>query len=149
MIRKEFVILCASVVFLSACTVKGSGFPINEKANKNHIVDLHYVNKLSGHGEVEATMSNGEKFTGTYTTVDSDTWQASSFESGALYNSYNSVYGSQLGTASVSGPVAHGIANLVSDRERYMQCLYHVSNTSGHGSGVCSTNDGAEYQIHF
>jgi hypothetical protein len=136
-------VLLGLLVGLPACAREARLYPNNEKANGG-LLNIKFVDSGMGRGPIEVTLPSGELMKGECSTTDTSAYG---------FGSAISVSGSRsaIATGSTVSTPGHmpGVASLVGDAGTTMHCEYTVNSLTGSGSGVCQTNKGAVYRLHF
>ena len=125
---------------LCGCAKEVRLYPTNDPASAIGLIKAKYIDNGLGYGQIEADLPDGEHLTGEYSTQDN-----------AVYG-FGSIIalGGSAGLSAVSAPGSQrGIASLVGNRGTTMQCEYFANVMTFSGAGMCKTNKGAIFQLHF
>jgi hypothetical protein len=139
-LRRIVVVMCLTLV-LSCCSREVRLYPANDSASITGLIKAKYVDNGLGYGTISADLPDGEHLSGEYSTQDNSTYGFGSII--ALGGASSS-----LSSVSTSGS-QRGIASLIGDRGTTIQCENFANVMTSSGAGVCKTNKGALYQLHF
>jgi hypothetical protein len=141
-IRKAFgcALLLAVSTLLFGCAREVRLYPTNSAASAIGLIKVNYVDNGLGYGKLEADLPDGEHLTGEYSTQDNSVYG---------FGSIIALGGSSSLSAVSMGGSQRGIASLVGNRGTTMQCEYFANVMTSSGAGVCKTNKGAVFQLHF
>ena len=124
-------------------------YPINDAASRTGAFAIDYED-VGLSGSVNFITPDGERFTGSYTTI----------RTGAVGRSasFGRIYGLQFGRSAsaysfsrrtVSPRSLPGVLNAYGSRGTSIDCEYLIDRRTRNGTGACRTNKGAIYRMHF
>ena len=151
---RKFMKLCfvfLAVIILAGCGGPGIArlYPINDAASRVGSFAIVYQD-VGLSGSVNFTTPDGERFTGSYTTIRTGSVGRSA--------SFGHIYGLQFGRSAtaysfsrrtVSPRSLPGVLNAFGSRGTSIDCEYLIDRRTRSGTGACRTNKGAIYRMHF
>ncbi|WP_423415545.1 hypothetical protein RLW55_03180 [Hyphomicrobium sp. B1] len=141
--RIRAFLLLAGVVLMGGCSRDARLYPANLQAG-SQTLHARFTDSGMGSGPIELAMPDGEVLKGEFTTTDTSNY---GFGSAGLWGS-TKPHITTASTSAVPGSMP-GVANLVGPQGTTAHCEYLVNSLAGSGSGTCTTNKGAEYQLQF
>ncbi|MDL1956802.1 MAG: hypothetical protein LWW95_07130 [Candidatus Desulfofervidus auxilii] len=135
--RINLIFSLFSILFgISGCVYTATVYNLDT----GEVIYAKFQNYWTGHGKITATMPDGEKLEGKYSTVSGMNMKSvvAAFPWAQTYSFYFSQPGMQFGTATLTG-----------DKGTVVEIIYVVDPWSSHGWGVGRDNKGNRYRVQF